>query len=205
MVWYSICYSSVPPGVGFVHKGLRGALILEIACTFDPFTEQTFLKNWWSLYTSGLGLMFDFGRLTHVSKLAGCQEDVCRSEAGGKLQLHLGCRWVVCVAQEVPPSVSINVQPWNEWMLCCYMNSLAQIEYPRSLPDPPLQASSLSAVNPNMCPHTAGLTADKVKGLVNLWVGDTWVCEFAWWIGERGGGVKDYLTQCRQFMACERS
>lgn len=71
MGWYSICYYSVPPGVGFVHKGLRGALILEIACTFDPFTEQTFSwKTDGASHTCGPGLMFDFGRLTHVSKPA---------------------------------------------------------------------------------------------------------------------------------------
>lgn len=63
-------------------------------------------------------------------------------------------------------------------MLCCYMNSLVQIEYPVSSLDPLGQASSLSAVSPNMCPPTAGLKADKVKGWVNLWVGETWVCEW---------------------------
>lgn len=34
------------------------------------------------------------------------------------------------------------------------------------------------AVSPKMCPHTAGLKADKVKGLVNLRVGETWVREW---------------------------
>lgn len=37
-----MCFSGVPPGVGCVNRGIRGVLFLEIACTFDLFTEQTF-------------------------------------------------------------------------------------------------------------------------------------------------------------------
>lgn len=67
-------FSSVPPGVGFVNKGLREAMILEIACTFDPFTEQIFFcKTEEASHTCGLGLMycvcrlmFDLGRSTRA-------------------------------------------------------------------------------------------------------------------------------------------
>lgn len=36
-----VCFSSAPPAVGFGNKGLRGALTLEIARTFDLFRETT--------------------------------------------------------------------------------------------------------------------------------------------------------------------
>lgn len=65
-----------------------------------------------------------------------------------------------------------------------------------------LRASSLSAVNPKV--YTAGLKGDKLEGSVNLCVGETWVCEWPrvdGWL-KRGGGVKDYLAQYKQFMAC---
>lgn len=93
--WYSICFSSGPPGVGFVSKSLRGALILEIACTFHLFTEQTVPEKLMksrihepkATWTLCAGLMFDFGRLTHVCMLRLSEVGGCLTAARVK---HLG-------------------------------------------------------------------------------------------------------------------
>lgn len=63
-----MCFSRVPPDVGYVNKSLNGVLVLEIACTFDLFAEQTFFffcffslqkekKIMKASSTCGLGLM----------------------------------------------------------------------------------------------------------------------------------------------------
>lgn len=78
-----VCFSSAPPAVGFGNKGLRGALTLEIARTFDLFRETTLFfffppeKPVEASNPRGLGLpysvcrlMLGLGRLALVHKPA---------------------------------------------------------------------------------------------------------------------------------------
>lgn len=163
-----MCFSSVPPGVGFVNKGLRGAPILEIACTFDLFTEQTFsLETVEALHTCSLGLMYVQANVwfwqayTCIRRRGGCLRDLDRNS-----WLDIAPSWLLLgYLRGRGPLKTSNLE----------MSSWVQIKYPLCLLD---EASFLSAVSPNMCLHTVGLKVDNVKGLVNLWVGETWVCEW---------------------------
>lgn len=167
------------PDVVFVNKGLREALILEIACTFDLYMDQE------CVLASRCGLRFLCGPRVWILTSSGHAPETL---------LHVGSLPVCWTErhQHQPGGQNCGV-------LCCYVAQHVQVTYLNlCLPDPCSQPSSDLV---SCQTEQVSMSLWKQIGC-RVWLTCEWLMDG--WKGRRCQRLSN-AVMCKQFMGCKIS